>query len=173
MEFVVISEQNLFHPERKIPADKTAEESKPKPEFVLYGTLITGDTNLAFMEDLKAPFASSGRGKRQRALHIGNSISGYTLTEVHPERVLLVKGDDRIEVAVYDPSHPKRHETAAAPASAAKAPEPQKKVEARVVSPSRTPRQPLGQPPGTVDDAKALKEQLKALKEQQKLERRR
>ncbi|MCL5422246.1 MAG: hypothetical protein M1461_07220 [Nitrospirae bacterium] len=106
-EYAVIAEQNVFNPERKIPSEKKDEQPLPKPEFVLYGTLIAGDASLAFMEDLKSPTTSQGKGKRQRALRLGAALSGYTLSEVHHERVVMLKGDERIEVRVSDRQHKK------------------------------------------------------------------
>ncbi len=107
-EYIVVAEQNVFSPERKIPTEKKDEKPLPKPEFVLYGTLVTGDTSIAFLEDLKAPEMSKGRGKRQRTLRIGNSLSGYTLSEIYPERVVMVRGEDRMELRVLDASQAKR-----------------------------------------------------------------
>jgi len=111
MEYTVIAEQNVFNPERKIPAEKKDEKPLPKPEFVLYGTLITGDASIAFLDDLKAPYTTPGRGKRQKILRIGNTMSGYTLSEVYPDRVVMVRGEDRMELRVIDASHAKTRGT--------------------------------------------------------------
>ncbi|MEW6117904.1 MAG: hypothetical protein AB1553_13560 [Nitrospirota bacterium] len=100
LEYTIIAEQNLFHPERKIPPLKKEEKALPKPEFVLYGTLITDEVSLAYMTDKKAERTTPGRGKRQNALKIGDSLSGYVLKEVKHEKVVLVRGEDRIEVKV-------------------------------------------------------------------------
>lgn len=35
-DFTLIAEENLFHPDRKIPAEKKEEQPLPKPDFVLY-----------------------------------------------------------------------------------------------------------------------------------------
>lgn len=101
-DYTVIAEENLFHPERKIPPEKKDDQSLPKPEFVLYGTLITDDLRLAYLEDMKAPYSTLGRGKRQRTMHVGDSLSSYTLTEVYHDRIVMVRGDDRIEVKLLD-----------------------------------------------------------------------
>lgn len=98
-EYTMIAEQNLFHPSRTIV---TAKDVRPetRPEFVLYGTLITDDTSLAYLEDLKAPYSTQGRGKRQRTLRLGNTLSGYTLREVYPDRVVMVRGEEQIVLKV-------------------------------------------------------------------------
>jgi hypothetical protein len=102
-EYVKISEENLFHPERKIPVEKKADQQQPplpKPEFVLYGTLITDDLRLAYMEDLKAPRNSPGRGKRQTALKKGDTLSGFTVKEIDADRIFMTRGEESIDVKV-------------------------------------------------------------------------
>jgi type II secretory pathway component PulC len=93
LDYTVIAEQNLFHPERKIPPEKKAEAPLPKPEFVLYGTLVTSDLGVAYLEDKKAPpVTTAGRGKRQTALKKGESLSGFILKEIQADRVTLTRG---------------------------------------------------------------------------------
>jgi hypothetical protein len=103
-DFIVISEQNLFHPERKIPIEKKADESKPLPlpEFVLFGTLVEGNVKMAFMDDNKAPVNTPGRGKRQRVLRIGENLSGFLLKEIHEDKVVMMRGEERIDVRLED-----------------------------------------------------------------------
>lgn len=97
MDYAGVAEQNLFHPERRIPLDQAGKEL-PRPDLVLYGTLIAADTSIAYVEDRKAPYSTPGRGKRQIALKKGDNVSGYVLKEVEPTRIMLVRGDDRLVV---------------------------------------------------------------------------
>jgi type II secretory pathway component PulC len=113
-DYTIIAEDNLFHPDRKIPPVKTAEQELPKPEFVLYGTMITDDNRLAYLSDRKAPLTTPGRGERQSVLHEGNTLSGYTLREILPDKVIMVRGEDKIEVDVVDSSK-KRSQVATQP----------------------------------------------------------
>lgn len=101
-DYAVVSEQNLFHPERKIPPENKGDKTIPRPEVVLYGTLITDDTSIAFIEDMKSPYSTPGRGKRQRALRKGDNVSGYILREIEASRIVLVKGEDTIVVMLND-----------------------------------------------------------------------
>jgi type II secretory pathway component PulC len=101
-DYTVIAEENLFHPGRTIPVETAEEQTVPKPEFVLLGTVITDDMKLAYLENLKEPYSTAGRGKRQRSLRIGDTLSSYTLAEVYPEKVVMVRGQDRIEVNLDD-----------------------------------------------------------------------
>ncbi|MDQ7788262.1 MAG: hypothetical protein RDU01_11725 [Thermodesulfovibrionales bacterium] len=120
-EFMSVAEQNLFHPERKIPVEKKAEQPLPKPEFVLYGTMITDGLSLAYVEDMKAPRSSPGRGKRQTSLKKGDRISGFTLKEIHSDKIVLMRGDEKLAVSIQDPSYPKARTESGVPQSTAEA----------------------------------------------------
>jgi hypothetical protein len=106
-DYVVVAEQNLFHPDRKIPVEKkeaAAPKPLPKPDFVLYGTFISDGLKIAYIEDMKLPYSTPGRGERQLALHPGENLSGYTVSEIYSDKVEMVRGDDRIEIKVLDPA---------------------------------------------------------------------
>ena len=118
-EYTMIAEENLFHPERKIPVEKKEEKPLPKPDFILYGTLITDDISLAYLEDLKAPYSTPGRGKRQTALRKGDTMSGFTLKEIGPENIVMVRGEEKMIVNLNDSSHPKGREVSASAAPGA------------------------------------------------------
>lgn len=113
-DYALIAEQNLFHPDRKIP-EKKDEKQLPKPEFVLYGTLITDDVSIAYMEDLKAPYNTASRGKRQKAIQKGTVFSGFALTEVHHDKVVMLRGEERIEIKVTEQQHKKERSAALPP----------------------------------------------------------
>lgn len=102
-DYTIIAEQNLFHHERKIPVEKPAAVPLPVPEFILFGTLITDDVRIAYMEDKKAPVSSPGRGKRQIPLKKGESLSGFSLLQIDGDRVLMARGDEKISVLLSDP----------------------------------------------------------------------
>ncbi len=123
-DYVMISEQNLFHPERRIPPEKKGEKAAiaiPKPELVLYGTLISQDMSIAYIEDKKAPYSTPGRGKRQTQLKKGDSVSGYLLQDIEPNRIVLVKGEDKL-VVTLDPQDKKRSGETTAPGTGGRAP---------------------------------------------------
>lgn len=100
-DFALISDQNLFHPERRIPP-VNEERIASRPEIVLYGTLLAGDMSIAFIEDKRLPRTTPGRGKRQIAARKGYTISGYILRQIEPDRVVFVKGQDRIVVRLEE-----------------------------------------------------------------------
>jgi hypothetical protein len=102
-DFASVFENNLFHPGRKIPPEnKDGKAAIPRPDLILYGTLITDDLRIAYIEDRKIAHSTSGRGKRQTQLKMGEGISGYILKEVEPNRIVLVKGEERIIVVLDD-----------------------------------------------------------------------
>jgi hypothetical protein len=121
LEYVVIAEQNLFHPDRIIPPEKKAEVVLPKPEFILYGTLISPEVSLAYMEDKKAPVTTPGRGQRQSTLKKGESLSGFTLKEIMADKVVMARGEETMTVSLEDPKTPKTRHT---PETAYKTPVP-------------------------------------------------
>jgi hypothetical protein len=117
-EYVMIADQNLFHPDRKLVADKKDEKQLPRPELVLYGTLITDGLSVAYVEDRKSPQNTPGRGKRQQVLKKGEAVGGFTLRDVEADRIVLVRGDEQITVYLADAKKPRTTETTqAAPQS--------------------------------------------------------
>lgn len=112
LEYTIIAEQNLFHPERKIPEIK---QELSKPEFVLYGTLIKDDMKLAYIEDRKAPRNTPGRGKRQTVLKLGDTMSGFTLKEIDTDKVVMVRGEENMVIKVLDPAAKKERRSQIAP----------------------------------------------------------
>jgi hypothetical protein len=123
MDYVVVADENLFHPERKIPPEKKAEAALPKPEFVLFGTLIAPNLSMAYMEDKKAPVTTPGRGIRQSTLKQGEKLSGFTLKEIMKDKVVMARGEETIQVPLENPGSPKKRETQlATPGSQPQAP---------------------------------------------------
>lgn len=116
-DYAVIAEENLFHPKRIIPQEQASViQQVPKPEFVLYGTLITDGLRIAYMEDKKAKEKKDTR-KKQTALRIGDTLSGFILVEVDDDKVIMKRaGEEGIVVSLNEP---KVRETPAAAAPAA------------------------------------------------------
>jgi hypothetical protein len=143
-EYAVVSEKNLFNPDRKMPVEKKVEQPLPKPDFVLFGTLITGGMSLAYLEDLKAPRSTAGRGKRQIALKKGDTLSGFTLKEIETDKIVMVRGDETITIPVNP-----RDRNVATPAPTAAA----------------TPQKPAPQAPAVISNEQRRQE-LRAAREE-------
>lgn len=120
-DFAIITEQNLFHPERKIPVVAKTEEKPviPKPDIMLYGTLITDEISLAYIDDKKAPQSTPGRGKRQTVLKKGDTVGGYILKAIEADKIVMTKEDDTITIYLNDPQKPKTRESLASATPAA------------------------------------------------------
>jgi hypothetical protein len=154
-DYILISDNNIFHPERKIPIEKQPVEQQPplpKPEFVLYGTLINGDTRLAYLEDLRSPKNTPGRGKRQTAMRIGDSLAGFVLKEVGPDMITLVRGDEKILVAIHDAQKKKHLESAIPAMSSSAQPDSTLAKQPSRKSPLRTPASTgkIAEPPSSL-----------------------
>jgi hypothetical protein len=105
-EFRDVGEKNLFHPDRLIPTEKVLLP-EPKPEIILYGTLVSSRFRVAYLEEKRnaaAPdsFNATGRNKNQRTMKIGDNISGYILKSIERDSVTFVKGEDKIFVSLKD-----------------------------------------------------------------------
>jgi hypothetical protein len=149
-EYRDIADQNIFHPERIIPPEKKPEALLPKPEFVLFGTLITPDLKVAYLEDKKAPVTTPGRGQRQTALKIGESLSGFRLKEIMTDMVVMTRGDETLQVLLQEPGSSKTREASPGlktpvPTPGAPAPTPAFPQPTRI-GPSAPGQRPL--PPG-------------------------
>lgn len=145
-EYTLIAEQNPFHPDRKIPFDKAEAAPLPKPDFVLYGTMITDSVSIAYMEDLKAPYTTPGRGKRQTALKKGDTFSGFTLKEIEKDKIVMARGEETVVVYLADPSKSKTRGGASAPtaqAQPAPAATAQPKAEEQKTAASAPPQAPM------------------------------
>ena len=103
IDYNLIAEQNLFNPERKIPVEKPQEKALPKPDLVLYGTLIADGLSVAYVDDKQAQISTPGRGKRLRVLRKGDSISGFVLRDIEPDKIVLVRGDETMTVNLSEP----------------------------------------------------------------------
>jgi len=89
-------EKNLFHPERKQVKRVAMISADHHPQIVLYGTFISPGLQMAYLEDAGNPRMTGSQESRQQALKKGEMISGFVLKEIYPEKVLLVRGSDRI-----------------------------------------------------------------------------
>lgn len=113
-DYDVITENNLFHPSRTVSetdAQTLETDSKAIPEFILYGTLITSEFSLAYLEDLRVPMVSSGGRKKQVTLKKGETLSGYTLKDIAEDQVIMADDDD--EITVYLTTEKSRQQVSA------------------------------------------------------------
>ncbi len=104
VDYAIVADKNLFHPERRYATSNIAKEDSPveRPDILYFGSVITQEKKIAYIEDKKNPYSTPGRGKRQTQLAEGAIIGGYTLKEVNPENIVLVRGDDKFVINLRD-----------------------------------------------------------------------
>lgn len=120
-DYAAIAENNLFHPERRTPKE---EKPLPKPELVLYGTIVAEGGSVAYIEDKKSPKTTPGRGKRQTAVKKGDVISGFVLKEIEVDRIVLTRGEETMVVYLSDAGKQRGTETTLSPSKAVTTPPP-------------------------------------------------
>ena len=101
-DFITVAENNLFHPERRVPPEKKEETVQPRPELVLFGTLIDGKEGVAFIEDKRSPKTTPGRGKRQVTIKKGDTFNGFSVTSIETDRIRLVRGEEMLVFHLMD-----------------------------------------------------------------------
>jgi len=115
-DYAVVTEMNLFHPQRVIPID--AKKELPKPELFLCGIIMYGNQRVAFVEDKKNPTTSPGRGKRQAELRKGSVYAGYSVTEINNDSIILTRGEQSVSVYLMDQAKRGGKNAPSAPAEA-------------------------------------------------------
>ncbi len=78
---------------------------------------MTDDVSIAYMQDLKAPLNTTGRGTRQKAIQKGTIFSGFTLSEVHHDKVVMLRGEERIEIKVTEQQNKKERSSIVTPST--------------------------------------------------------
>ena len=143
LDYIIVTEKNLFHPQRRMPLSKAEEEMVTRPEIVFYGAIISGEKKIAYIEDKKNPYSTPGRGKRQKPVVEGTLIGGYTLKEINPETIVLVRGNDRMVVNLRDQKDRQGSEP-----SASKPPQPSPSQSLQPPPPVKSPRMRVPKIPG-------------------------
>ncbi|NLT22055.1 MAG: hypothetical protein GXX82_03310 [Syntrophorhabdus sp.] len=135
-DYAVVSEMNLFHPQRVIPID--AKKELPKPELFLCGIIMYGNQRVAFVEDKKNPTTSPGRGKRQTELRKGSVYAGYSVKEINTDSIVLTRGEQSVSVYLMDQAKRGGKGATSAPAEAI--------ASSALRSPSSSPAPPAAPP---------------------------
>lgn len=144
-DYAVVSEMNLFHPQRVIPID--AKKELPKPELFLCGIIMSGNERVAFVEDKKNPATSPGRGKRQTELRKGSVYGGYSVTEINKDSIVLTRGDQSVSVHLMDPAKRGGKNAPSVAPDTTMPSTPQTPPAPVPPRPSSAKREPPGQPP--------------------------
>ena len=106
--YIIISEKNIFNPERKEFSVTALDQLKPmgRPQIILYGVTIKEDYQSATIVNLGRPLR---KGEREMiTIKIGDRVGDYKLSKILPDRIMMETGEDSYEVLLYDSSVPKK-----------------------------------------------------------------
>jgi hypothetical protein len=98
--YEVIATRTLFHPNRSEPtrSEAIAPTLPPAPTLALYGVVISGDTYLAYIQDLAT--------KQVLGYRTGAKLAGGQVERIEPDRVVIMRADGPIEVMLHRPKEP-------------------------------------------------------------------
>lgn len=104
----LISEKNIFTPERKDFSTTPLEKSKPilRPQVILYGVVIAADYQSATVSNPGRPLRKEER--ETLTIKIGEKIGEYKLAKILPNRIAMESNGDTFEVLLYDSKNPKK-----------------------------------------------------------------
>lgn len=106
-------QRTLFNPTRR-PAPPMAQDGGPgrlqRGQFALTGTTVSQGRNTAFLREVA--------GNKSRRVQAGETINGILVTEVAPDRVKLVLGDETEELVLKVATNPRPTVAPAAPPAA-------------------------------------------------------
>ncbi len=100
--FAVITQRPLFSPDRRPPQESAGGSATPVsdklPPLLLTGVVIADDDSVAIVED-GAPGRQNEPGQ---VVRLGDSIQGWTVEEILPDRIVLTRGEDREELRLVE-----------------------------------------------------------------------
>jgi hypothetical protein len=141
-DYTLIGKQNLFHPDRVMPAEKVEKAEKkavisvPRPELVLHGTMMVNGLKIAYVEDKKATPTTSGQGARQLVVKEGDNISGFIIKQITENKIVLANGEEQMTLYLDELKDRKGEITGSTKALSP----------VTTVQPYVAPRQPVSQP---------------------------
>jgi hypothetical protein len=152
---LVISQKNIFNPDRKEFPLLTMEQTKPtaRPQIILYGVMIADDYQTA---SIITPGRTLHKGEREiKTLKLGDQIGDYKITKILPDRITVEAPGDSFEVLLYDARLPKKRpdiKTTSRPAEVTSALPGPSPVPAAPASPGPTPSRAMPTPPASTRD---------------------
>lgn len=93
--FQIISRKDLFRPERtaSVTVVKSAPTTMANPPK-LFATIVRGSNSIAIIEDPAT--------KKSKTYRINEVVSGFLISEILEDRVILLSGDDKVEIKLRD-----------------------------------------------------------------------
>lgn len=135
--YQIIVDKDLFRPSRTPVKEnsQTAAPLSPKERPKLFGTMIMDSGTFAILEDPST--------KASKIYYVNDSFSGFTVSEILEDKVILKRGDESIEVKLREKKD-------------IKMPQPPKEETKKRTPPRRSrPRRSFKRPPGVENSDKA------------------
>lgn len=95
-EFKLISQRNIFDPNRSAPGRPRRTEETPKPKRIDYMNLVGAMS----YEKGRFAFFNGSSSEYRKSVKPGDSIAGYKVADVTANKVTLESGDQKIEMPV-------------------------------------------------------------------------
>jgi len=108
LSYSLISEKNVFSPERKEFSTTPVEQPKPlaRPQIILYGVAITPEYQSASVLN---PGRTLHKGEREtKTIKVGDRMGENKLAKILPDRITMEASSDSFDVLLYDPKGPKK-----------------------------------------------------------------
>src|SRR3989442_215218 len=93
----VIVTRNLFHPNRSEPTRSNTQLSSA-PALTLYGVVTGDDIRRAYIQDLAT--------KHIFGYRTGDTVADGRVARIEPDRVVIMRADGPLEVALHRPKAP-------------------------------------------------------------------
>jgi hypothetical protein len=95
-EFKLITQRNIFDPNRRRPGAPRPAEERPKPVRIDYMNLVGAMS----YEKGRFAFFDGSSSEYRKSVKPGDSIAGYKVADVTASKVTLESGDKKIELPV-------------------------------------------------------------------------
>jgi hypothetical protein len=95
-EFKIITQRNIFDPNRSAPGRPRQTQETPKPKRIDYMNLVGAMS----YEKGRFAFFDGSSSEYRKSVKPGDSIAGYKVADVTANKVTLESGDKKIELPV-------------------------------------------------------------------------
>ncbi len=150
-----LSQGYLFNAERNIKgAEGNGQETGAQVNIdtVVYsGSLVMGKKAKAILSYAKASASKVKQRQQSLTVSLGDTVSGYTVSEILPDKIIFSRGSEKIEKLLHDPNKQRTVVKPSSPVARPKKTQPRKVT--RPPRPRPTPRRnppmtpPLPPPP--------------------------
>jgi hypothetical protein len=95
-EFKIITQRNIFDPNRSAPGQRRRDQDRPKPTRIDYMNLVGAMS----YENGRIAFFDGSSSEYRKSVKPGDSIAGYKVATVTASKVTLESGEKKVELPV-------------------------------------------------------------------------